>query len=182
MIIALIGLPCAGKTTFSKELENEYSAMGYKVKIIKLSQLIKAFYDDPTLSGQELENKYIESLELFGKSFWANKILKLHEAVDFLIIDGVWYLNELSFLQSQLNNQFCGVGLYNRKEILYERACIDTMRKNEDINEFYRVMLIIKNFNINQFSKFISYTDTNSTVSIKNELLNVYKIHENRLQ
>ncbi len=71
MIIALIGLPCAGKTTFSKELENEYSAMGYKVKIIKLSQLIKSYYDAPMLSSQEVEDKYIESLELFGKSFWA---------------------------------------------------------------------------------------------------------------
>ncbi len=101
--------------------------------------------------------------------------------MDFLIIDGVWYLIELSFLKSQLNGQFCGVGLYNSKEILYERACIDTMRKNEDINEYYRVMLIIKNFNINQFSTYIPYTATNSTVSIKNELLNVYKMLENRL-
>ena len=153
MIVALFGLPGVGKTTLSNLIKNNsYINKKCQVVIRKLSYYVES-EQGRKCTLEEINNFYKSKLEEEGPSYWATRII--NDSQDkILIIDGVWFTNELLYFS---NSQFChfiGVYLEEEKSILYERACETTIRKNEDIFELKRVMDIIKSFD---FSKFMQY-------------------------
>ena len=77
-----------------------------------------------------------------------------------LIIDGVWFTNELNeFSRALGKDNYVGIMLYEEIATLYERNCRTTIRKGEDIFEFERVMKIVKNFDFTPFLPYVTFSN-----------------------
>lgn len=154
MIIAVLGLPGVGKTTFSKTIEQLISSNDKEVIIKKLSNYVEE-EQGKRCSLPEINEFYYAKLELEGNSYWASKIMQDSQGKT-LILDGVWYINELERIVNTQSSNYIGVYLEEDRTVLYERACITTIKKNEDIYEMKRVMDIIKTFDFSQFNQYIT--------------------------
>lgn len=157
MIIALMGLPGAGKTTLSKVLFERYKSIEAKPVVVKLSHYVERELGH-RCSLDEINFYYKQKIDLFGKSYWAKQIIA--DSFDkTLIIDGVWFTNELVEFSRLDKGNYVGIMLYEERTTLYERGCQTTIQKGEDIFEFERVMNIIRTFDFNSFLPYVTFSN-----------------------
>lgn len=154
MIIAVFGLPGVGKTTFSKAIEQLIRNNNKEAIVRKLSTYVKEELEKNS-TFSEINAYYHLKLKTEGNSYWASKIIQDAQG-KILILDGVWYINELKYITNTQSNTYIGILLEEERSVLYERACFTTIEKKEDIFEMKRVMDIIKTFDFSPFTQYVT--------------------------
>ena len=132
MIICLTGMPCSGKSIFSK------CAKKYGFDVIEMGDIVRRWVRKYKLNVNQENVRAIavSEREKYGKSIWATRTLQYIRNKN-TVIDGIRSLEEVNIFQSNLSDIII-VSVHAQQKIRLKRI-LKRKRKDDvmNINMFY---------------------------------------------